>query len=203
MTVNPAAQTIEKVGFRLARAVGMIEDWVGVVFVSTVTLSGTFGLVGLASDWQNQTHVERNMFVIGSVAWIFLDLWYTARLIYIAIHRRRPFALTAACERQVWPLLLRPLAVVWWLGHFVTGALCAATYHVMTFKDTDRNPPALDFVMAIGFGFAANGFLMLAVCAATRSARVRMIVWQFRALIDIGMALTGVLFSQIFRSQLT
>jgi len=202
MTVYPAAQSIEKVGFRLARTVGMVEDWIGVVFVATVTLSGTFGLIGKASDWQNQTQVERNMIVIGSIGWLFLDLWYTARLIHIAVRRRRPFALTAACERRVWPLLFRPLAVVWWLGHFVTGALCAVTLHIMTFKNTGPNSPGLDFLMAIGFGFAANGFLMLAVCAATRSARVRIIVWKFRGLIDIGMGLTGVLFSQLLRSQL-
>ncbi|MGD0141115.1 MAG: hypothetical protein ABSD28_19820 [Tepidisphaeraceae bacterium] len=202
MDANPAAETFAKVGFGLARVVGTFEDWLSLVFAATVTLSGTFGLVARASEWEGETPPERAIIVIWAIGWITLDCWYTARLILIAVRRRRPFALTAACERWMWPLLLRPVVVLWWLGHFIVGALSAATLHFLAFRNTAQNTRVLDVLMAAGFGFAANGFLMLAVCAATRSARVRLIVWRFRAAIDIALAFIGVLLSQLVRSQM-
>jgi hypothetical protein len=203
MEANPAAETFAKMGFGLARVVGTFEDWISVVFAATVTLAGTFGLVARASEWARESPPERTVIVIWAVGWIALDCWYTARLILMAVRRRRPFALTAACERWMWPLLLRPIVVVWWLGHFIVGALSAASMHFIAIKNIGPDPRILDLLMAAGFGFAANGFLMLTVCAATRSERVRLIVWRFRAAIDIGLALIGVMLSEVLRSQIS
>jgi hypothetical protein len=43
MEANPGVENFARVGFGIARALGMVEDWVTVVFAATVTVLGTLG----------------------------------------------------------------------------------------------------------------------------------------------------------------
>jgi hypothetical protein len=99
-------------------------------------------MVFVANEWPTVPFPARIILAAWMLGWIFLDLWYTARLIHIAVRRCRPFALVAACERRMWPYVLRPIIVAWWFGHFITGVFCAAVTHYSAITGF-HHPPAL------------------------------------------------------------
>ena len=88
----------------------------------------------------------------------------------------------------MFPVLLRPFIVLWWIIHFAFGASGALAMHAIAQKDQQ---PWMMAIFGCGLGLSANGFLMLAICAATTLASVRMSVWRYRILIDIAFALLG------------
>jgi hypothetical protein len=49
------------------------------------------------------------------------------------------------------------------------------------------------FLVATSYGYAANGYLMNAICALTRSTDARIAVWRRRGLIDLALGVIGAL----------
>jgi hypothetical protein len=129
--------------------------------------------------------------VATGLAGLGLDGPYLLRL-WDAVFRGRTQAAVDAARRQ-WmvPDLLRPLVAAWWLAHFV-GSLSLG-YALQSVGDR-QNPhlvKGIEFGYSACFGFAANGFLLMSVCALTRSERVRRTVWRFRVVIDLLLAFMG------------
>lgn len=77
--------------------------------------------------------------------------------------------------------------------HFAT----AAWFSLLTTTLVVGNEPviahALSFFLATSYGYAANGYLMNAVCALTRSPSARLAVWRRRGLIDVALGVAGAL----------
>jgi hypothetical protein len=177
---------------RIARPFGLIEDGLGFFFANLLTLP--IGMTVVASfDWSepNVSVLWRLAIIAIAIGWICLDLPYLLRLWRAIFRGPRPAALTAARNQWRVPMVLRPLVGMWWLAHFCAGVAAAIVMHGV--KPAQPGGEAgvriLTIFMATSFGFAANGYLLSAVCTMTSNESVRLKVWRSRAWVDIALAI--------------
>lgn len=174
-----------------------VEKWLTMFFANVVTLmlGMLIALMGLDRDVA-RTPRDLAIFVVAGGMWLALDVPYLWRVWRVAFEEgdggdRKPYAYEVARRQKVLPVLLRPLVALWWLGHFAFGVAGALYTHTLSFEGEPVVVWILSFLMVTSYGFAANGYLMLGVCALTRSERVRERVWRMRGLIDIGLGVVG------------
>jgi hypothetical protein len=169
------------------------EKWLTMFFANVLTIMvGSFiGFMGTDRDVA-RTPLEQGLWAAAGGMWLVLDVPYLWRVWRVAFEGRGgeavPFALEVARRQRVWPVVLRPVVAVWWLGHFAVGATFAVMSHSL---ESLAGMNALAFLLVTSYGFAANGYLMLGVCALTRSERVRERVWRMRGVVDIGLGVVG------------
>jgi len=178
---------------RIALPFGLIEDWLGFLFANLLTLSIAGYLVFMRDYiWTDgQLNLAAKLvYVIFVLAWLGLDVPYLFRLWRSLFRRGRHPALRTAEAEPLWPHLLRPLVAFWWLTHFLIGVLAVFGFHLMA-KKHDRADEKLSFFMATCCGYAANGYLILAIAAMTRSQQIRRQFWQCRVLLDLLLGVLG------------
>jgi hypothetical protein len=170
-----------------------VEDWLG-LFFGVVLVIGFGGWIVTCSqlDWADALWPRRWEWIVAGLFWLFLDVPYLWQLAVTAHKRRKPFALQVAVRKRLPTLLLRPLIGIWWLGHFAVGIQGASAIHARKLGNDNRLDLTNTFFMVACLEFAANGFLMLGVCALTSSKGIRRTVWRLRVLIDFGLALLSV-----------
>jgi len=179
-----------------AQRIDSIEAILYASFTMTVFLAGGFGAViagaNLVLGWRQLAVPERVGAAAWVVGWVFLDMPCMFRLALNAVRHQSHIALKTAEAQRMTPFFLRPLVTIWWAAHFLAGAWMAALFH--SFSHGQSFSQWLVLIPAIGLGICANGFLMLAICAATSSAHARSMVWRFRLLVDAAIGLIGVFF---------
>ena len=159
-------------------------------FAMLLTLLIGFSIIFLGQlNWPQLSHLQRLIWVSVGVAWLLLDLPYLLRVAITARHHRKPFALQAARAQWVVLWLLRPIFALWWLAHFALGVWFALLTNRLDAAHDSTIAHVLMFFLVAFYGYAANGYLMLSVCALTRDETIRWTVWQLRAFIDIALAL--------------
>ena len=170
-----------------------IEDWLGLFFGIMLVITFGAGIYTVAQlVWSDQSWLQRAGWVAAGWMWILLDVPYLWRLATVAHGRRKPFALRAAAQQRMPPSFLRVIVGFWWLAHFAGGIWFAVLMHHTTDQQHTLGNAVFTFFLVACYGYAANGFLMLAVCVFTSSERVRLAIWQLRGLTDIGLALLAV-----------
>ena len=179
----------------LGRAIGCAIDAAenGLAMFFSLLLTITFGGVALLAPlaWDQMPWAARPFAVLGSVMAATFDVPYVVRLFGVALGGRRPFTLQAARGqwRPPWPL--RPLVVLWWVAHFAGGVVAAVASATIKTPEAAAAERPLVFFMTTCYGFAANGFLMAAVVAATSSERVQRAVWRSRVFLDVSLGVAG------------
>ena len=98
-------------------------------------------------------------------------------------------------QQPVWPLPLRPIIGLWWLAHYAVGVLAVVGFN-QDAHDHGHHEPVLSFFMATCSGFAANGYLILAIATFTTSPVIRRRIWKFRVVLDVTMGVIGWWFSR-------
>lgn len=107
-----------------------------------------------------------------------------------------PVAVKVACSLAPGPALLRPLVSLWWLAHFVVGAIIgfgAAHFvtHILA-PNLIMIAIPLAIVVQVAFIFAVNLYLLLCLSTFTRSPAHLEMLWRWRIVIDL--AVTAALF---------
>ena len=173
-----------------------VEAGLSMFFANAVTLMLGM-LIGLSVTDQELSSMPHANWLCGLavVVWLGFDVPYLWRVWRVAFERRRrerkPYAFEVARRQRTFPMPMRMLVVVWWLTHFAFGACLALVTHTITDVEEPGLGVPLKFLLGMSYGFAANGYLMLAVCAATRSERVRDVIWRARGLVDVVLGVLG------------
>jgi hypothetical protein len=180
-----------------------LEAWCGVLFASLATIGIAAAILLTASEFKDQ----RNYFAELGIGlwlgwWIFYDLRYLALIWKGVRESKNPLALRIALIQRRPPLLLRPIASLWWLAHF---AMALFFMFFLTGLKRDASGVAdmydrawlsvLTFLVSLGITYAANGYLLLAVTALKRSRKVITTIWSWRLLFDLTLALICLYFS--------
>jgi hypothetical protein len=179
------------------RVVGGVIEWtenfLGLLFGVLLALGIGGCIVTLLSlAWAHESWRSRSGWITAGLLWLLLDVPYLWRLATVARLHWRPFALQTAMRTKLPPLVLRPIIGLWWLAHFALGVGAAMIMaRVKNYEGDAALVVVFIFFMVASYGYAANGFLMLAVCVVTPSERIRRTLWQFRFLTDIGLAILG------------
>jgi len=183
-------------GRAIAHGFGTVENWLAMFFslLLTITFGGLFLFAPLA--WVEMPWPARLLTPVGTVMAATFDVPYIIRLFAVALRGRRPFTVQAARGqwRPPWPF--RPLVVLWWAAHFAGGVVAAVFGAAVKTQGSAERP--LLFFMATCYGFAANGFLMATVVAATPSERVQSIVWRSRIIFDVLLGMAGAIVANRF-----
>ena len=178
----------------LAGAAHKVEGVLGMFFGTLLTLMLAGLIVYMNQDaWESRDDMQRSAWAAGAVAWLALDVPYLIRLWRTAFRGPPPITFETANRQRVAPLLIRPPLALWWLLHFATAAWFSLLTTTLVIGDDPVMAHALSFFLATCYGYAANGYLMNAVCALTRSPTVRLAVWRRRGLIDVALGVIGAL----------
>jgi len=176
---------------RIAHPFGVVEDWLGFFFANLLTLSIAGYLEFMCEYvWREGNPAAKAGYVAAVVAWVVLDVPFLFRLWRSAFRRGRHPALVTAEAEPLWPHPLRPLIAFWWLLHFLVGELAVFGFHSMG-KSHDPSDAYVCFFMATCCGYAANGYMILAVAAITRSHGICRKFWKCRVLLDIFLGVAG------------
>ncbi len=115
-----------------------------------------------------------------------------------------PFTPQFAVRLGRWPMFLRPIAAIWWASHFGFGLLMAYVIESQMAGADFGGDPMFDHpgwatqfagFTVIGFtlAFAFNLYAMLALTALGFGRRVVLLVWRWRLLLDVGVAIAAAL----------
>jgi hypothetical protein len=192
-----ASGGLEKIGTitqPLAGAAHKVEGGLGMFFGTLLTLMLAGLIVYMNQDaWESRDDLHRAAWGAAGAAWLFLDVPYLIRLWRTAFRGPTPITFETANRQRVAPFLLRPPLALWWLLHFATAAWFSLLTTTLVIGDEPVMAHTLNFFLATSYGYAANGYLMNAVCALTRSPTVRLAVWRRRGLIDVALGVIGAL----------
>jgi len=178
----------------LAGAAHKVEGALGMFFGTLLTLMLAGLIVYMNQDaWESRDSLNRAAWGAGAAAWLVLDVPYLIRLWRTAFRGPSPITFETANRQRVAPLPLRPLLALWWLLHFATAAWFSLLTTTLVFGDEPVMAHTLGFFLATSYGYAANGYLMNATCALTRSPGARQTVWRRRGLIDVALGVAGAL----------
>jgi hypothetical protein len=178
----------------IAGAAHKVEGGLGMFFGTLLTLMLAGLIVYMNQDaWESRDYLDRAAWGAGAVAWLVLDVPYLVRLWRTAFRGPAPITFETANRQRVAPLPLRPLLALWWLLHFATAAWLSLLTTTLVFGDEPVMAHTLRFFLATSYCYAANGYLMNAICALTRSPGARLAVWRRRGLIDVALGVAGAL----------
>ena len=120
----------------------------------------------------------------------------------------QPFIPAFALRQWRWPLLLRPVFSVWWTAHLLVGAGAMwLLEQALVFTSRDgmlesvRTPiGVLRFVaILLGAWMVAHGsllYLLLAITALRRDELLIRLIWRYRLLADVVLAVAGLLLAR-------
>lgn len=177
-----------------------VEAWVGAIFTTLLCL--LLGIPVMLAAVTAPFTGEMGpgwciLLVLLGLLWIRFDAPHLYRTWSCVRRGDRPLApAVAQCQPPV-GLVLRPVATMWMLGHFVFGV----SFALMTEgpsssgQGESRHLAHMLFVTAItlAYTFAANGFLLSTVKALTGSDVWVRRVWSCRVLIDLGVVALSIL----------
>jgi hypothetical protein len=184
---------------RWGRIVRWIENHLVLIFSFGLTVILAVALISMmCAGWDQQPPAVHVLMIVPITMWMLLDIPHVMFLLDGGARRSAHLALAVAEKMPVLPWLLRPLVAGWWLMHFAFG-LCVALMLAASESFTHSGAElAIRFVLASSLGFAANGYLVLAAAALTRSETIRHWTWRFRLAIDVGVGLVGAFGSTLF-----
>ena len=106
-----------------------------------------------------------------------------------------PYAVHLALSIKRFPIALRPFPALWWLAHAAVILLLGQLFH----KGASIPDPGIDaqralfrhiinFGFSLGFAYASNTYLLLAVAALIPRERFLRILWHLRIPFDLALA---------------
>jgi hypothetical protein len=105
----------------------------------------------------------------------------------------RPMALLVADRLCDAPVALRLLLSLWWLAHFVAGAVCGFVASKVAFDFLNNPAPAIVIIFPLAFQiaflFAVNLYLVMAVAVVCYHYRLHEVIWRWRFVIDLSLSL--------------
>jgi hypothetical protein len=108
-------------------------------------------------------------------------------------HTTRPMALLVGDRLCNVPVILRPLLSLWWLAHFVAGAIFGLLASRAAFHLLNNPAPAFlivfPLVFQIAFLFAVNLYFVMAVAVLCGRYGLHEVIWRWRFLIDLLLSL--------------
>jgi hypothetical protein len=136
-----------------------------------------------------------------------LELWFLYRLKVKLEEGHYPFSPYFALQFQNWPLLLRPFAATWWLAHFAAGiGATILVDNILVLSMTDWNSRVLRSLLFIPLSFtiaySANLYLLLLVTAIGGGKRAVGVIWRYRILLDLAVAICAAFFPILSRADL-
>jgi hypothetical protein len=178
----------------LAGAAHKVEGGLGMFFGTLLTLM-LAGLIVLMTGemWTAGRSGERAIWLTCASGWMLLDVPYLVRLWRVAFAGPPPITYEAAARQRMAPVILRPAITLWWFAHFALAALASVFTTSLVLEGDPVLVHSICFLLATSYGYAANGYLMNAVCALTRSPNARLAVWRRRGLIDVALGVIGAL----------
>ena len=122
--------------------------------------------------------------------WVLLDVPFLIRLWRSWLQQgTHEIALHVAALQPLRHPILRPLAAVWWLGHFALALLFG-----LILENGIPMDPRIAFTTFLFFlfccAYASNIFLIHAVTALTRGPAAQR-VWNWRGIYDLGIVVAG------------
>ena len=108
-------------------------------------------------------------------------------------------AVNVACRIPQIPFLLRPLLSLWWLVHFVAGAVLGFGISRLAIRGLNQQSAfvvILALVLQVGFLFAVNLYLLMAISVFIRDAPKLEKLWGWRFPLDLTVSLTILLFEK-------
>jgi hypothetical protein len=191
-----STSTLEKIASisePIKRAAHKVEGGLGMFFGTFLTLMLAGFVVYMYSAWGESSDAERALLAAGASGWLFLDVPYLVRLWRVAFRGPPPITFEAAARQPVAPVPLRPVIAAWWLAHFSLAVAASLMTAAMVLEGEPVLVHTVQFVLATSYGYAANGYLMNAICALTRSPTARQWVWRRRGLVDVALGVIGAL----------
>jgi hypothetical protein len=130
-----------------------------------------------------------------AILWILLDAPAALRWWTLAPRRtERPTAVAVAMCQPIWPLGLRPIAALWWTAHFLFGISAIFVEEYAIRGEGDQPPERVIFLfLSWAYCVVANGYLVLAVGALTRSEATLRSIWARRWAVDVALILTSLI----------
>lgn len=192
--VSGGLEKIATITQPLPGAAHKVEGGLGMFFGTLLTLMLAGLIVYMNQDaWERHNDLDRAAWGAGAAAWLLLDIPYLVRLWRTAFRGPAPITFETAARQRILPLVLRPPIVLWWLAHFAAAVWLSLLTTTLVIGDEPVMVHTLSFFLATSYGYAANGYLMNAVCALTRSPGARLAVWRRRGLIDVALGVAGAL----------
>ena len=130
-----------------------------------------------------------------AILWILLDAPAALRWWTLAPRRtERPTAVAVAMRQPIWPVGLRLIAALWWTAHFLFGVTAIFVEEHANRAEGNQPPERVIFLfLSWAYFVAANGYLVLAVGALTRSEATLRSVWARRWAVDLALVLTSLI----------
>jgi hypothetical protein len=186
-------QKIATITQPLAGVAHKVEGGLGMFFGTLLTLMLAGLIVFIHDMWTAGQRVERAVWLGFAIGWVLLDVPYLIRLWRVAFAGPPPITYEAAARQRMMPVILRPVIALWWLAHFGFAALASVFTKSFVLDGDPILVHSVCFLVATSYGYAANGYLMNAICALTRSTDARIAVWRRRGLIDLALGVIGAL----------
>jgi hypothetical protein len=130
--------------------------------------------------------------------WAVLDIPYVMHLLDSRSQGEANLAITMAEKQRVFPLAIRPLIAGWWLMHFAVGMWLAILLAASESFHHSAGVIPICFIGASSLGFAANGYLLVAIASLTRSEHIRRWTWRLRLPIDVSLGLISTISSTMW-----
>lgn len=104
-----------------------------------------------------------------------------------------PFAPKFALSLRRMPVILRPIAAVWWTAHFLLGVFIALMIETATAANRSSGPSFLIqtlvfFVISFTLAYGFNVYAMLALTALGGGEKAIGFAWRWRGMLDLAIA---------------
>jgi hypothetical protein len=171
-----------------------------VIAFQTLALSGGLVFWMLLTITQNNRLSSIQQWALGlEIAIVALVQLAAARFVLVAFNEARsPRPVYAALRQRFRWAIVRLLAGIWWFANGVAmialGEILLATVTENDAFHDDRGWQyfAVAFVIFLGCSYAANTFFLLTLGAFRWRKRILLKLWQFRIILDAGLALLAV-----------
>jgi hypothetical protein len=169
-----------------------IESTIGGVFAVVVAfcflLGGVIACYIVSVDRNARTSPEILSGAVG-IGVVLIEGLFIWALMDAMEKLEEPRALLFAQRQPRWPVVLRPVVVLWWLIHFLAGAAATiAIERVFPAGAAWREKvilTAIPVVLILAGSYASNLFLLLAVAAAFPRQAIIEVVWRRRIVVDL------------------
>lgn len=192
---DPSCETGIQQPASFGESVESFEAGLGMVAAGVLTAFLLIGIlaVTIAYIWQSPSLLHKTGIGAAGVLLIAVEVGCYAFILRAMSRTQGSPLLNLARGQPAYPLLIRPLVATWWAAHFAGMAISAdALVESLRFFDSTTYERyaimVIQFLIVAGTSFSANAYLLLAAGALTQWSRLMEVIYRWRYLIDLIVA---------------
>jgi hypothetical protein len=123
--------------------------------------------------WLQLLGITFFIWCILSEGWFLITVWKTI------LRQEHPSAVVLSLQQPRLPIVLRPIASLWWLFQFLMAVVWGMVLSILE-KDMPSWAWGIMSIIISGFTYLTFNYLLLAVTAFTKKRNVITTVWKWR-----------------------